>query len=47
MGDLLTDVIKDGVKVNITIDLPSAFIAGVTIFFAITLALLVYGKVIK
>jgi predicted peptidase len=47
MGDLLTDVVKDGVKVNIAIDYPSAITAGVVIFVALTLALIVYGKVIN
>jgi hypothetical protein len=47
MGDLLTDVIKDGVKVKVAIDYPSAIIAGVVIFIAITLALIVYGKIGK
>ena len=47
MGDLLTDVIRDGVKVNVAIDYPSAIIAGVVIFIGLTLALIVYGKIGK
>lgn len=46
MGDLL-ELARDGVKVNIAIDLESAIIASVVIFMALTLALLVYGKVIR
>ena len=46
MGDIL-DVVQDGVKVNVAIDIPSAIIAGVTLFFALTLALVVYGKLIR
>ena len=47
MGDLITQTLQDGVKVNIAIDYPSAIIAGVVVFLAITLALIVYGKVVN
>lgn len=47
MGDVITETLTNGVKVNIAIDYPSAIIAGVVVFLAITLALIVYGKVVN
>ena len=46
MGDIL-EVVQDGVKVNIAIDIQSALITSFALFIALTLALLIYGKVIR
>ena len=46
MNDVL-QIVRDGVKVKIAIDLESAIITSVVLFAALTLALLVYGKLIR
>jgi hypothetical protein len=46
MGDVI-QFLQEGVTVNIAFDVESAVILGVVVFLALTLALLVYGKVIS
>lgn len=46
MGDVL-DIVQDGVNINHLIDTRSILLMGVAFFLAFTLALVIYGKVIK
>lgn len=45
--DSVLEIIRDGVRVRIEIDMQSAIISGVVIFLALVLALTFYGKVIR
>ena len=46
MPDFL-DIIEEGVKVNVAIDVKSAFMAALALFLALTLALVIYGKLVR
>ena len=44
---MLDELIRDGVKVNVAVDMQSAIVTAASIFVALVLALLVYGKLIR
>ncbi|MEO0338106.1 MAG: hypothetical protein AAF242_02725 [Bacteroidota bacterium] len=47
MGDILTGVVQDGVRINHAIDVKSSAIIAGIFFVATMLALVIYAKVIK
>ncbi|MEO0341669.1 MAG: hypothetical protein AAF242_20980 [Bacteroidota bacterium] len=46
MGEVL-DVVRDGVKVNVMVDTQSAIVLSLSLFAALSLALLLYAKLMR